>query len=185
MKKQKATLDDVTEVFFEASSSAALAMYQKVGKIPLALSALVKEGKDYKLVPINSGGLLDVEPRMAQVTIDSMLKPLITYTNEKGHKKARPVVFFLSIEADGVIRAGEKKEQAKIVINAARKEDKKGRTSVFKFVGDGFMNLTEPENNVWVEKPEEAEDGVSSMVQPMLDIVWRSYAVGKNMSLLV
>lgn len=183
MKKSKD--GGVTEIFFNASSAAALQIYKKSGKIPMSLSALVKEGKDYNLIPISDDGLKHIDTSMAQIAIDLMLKPLIEYSSLKEHKTARPVVFFMSVEAEGGLKDIEngEVEHSKIIITAARTENKKGKTNTFKVESDGFTKLTIPEDDVWQDKPNE-EDIPAALAQGLLDMMWKSYIVSKNMSLL-
>jgi hypothetical protein len=178
--KQEVTSD----IFFEASTAAALAMYKKLGKIPMGLSGLIKEGKDYNLIPIGDDELHHLSPDMAQIAIDLMLKPLVAYTNLKDHKTARPVVFFMSVAAEGGLKnENDEFEHSKLIITAARTEDQKGKTNTYKVEKNGFTKLTIPEDDVWQKKAND-EDIPATLAQGLLDMLWKSYAVAHNMSLL-
>lgn len=178
-KSQNATI----EIFFNSASGAALSAYQKNGRIPVAVSALVKNGKNYDLIPIGAG-LPEMDVRSAQYALDEAVKPLITYVNE--NKDSYPVVFFLSVTAEGMARDldSDETEDVSVIINAARTGDKKGKTAVYKIVKKpklSFVKLIPHGSEDWVIENDE-EDLPATLAQNLLDMVWRSFIIGQSMS---
>ena len=175
--------EKVIDVFFDASSSAALVAYQKHGKIPMSLSALVKNGKDYEAIPLGDDSLHNVDARLAQPVIDAIVSPLVKHINT--HKGAYPVMFFLSVAAHGGLRdldTGDI-EEADIIINSARTAYNKGKTNTFKIKDGSYTKIYQPKLDAWTS--EKDDDDISAvLLQGLLDMVWKSYVVEKNMSTL-
>jgi len=161
---------------------AALASYKKNGVVPVSLTALIKNGKDYDLIPIGEG-LPQIGARLAQLALDRALTPVVEYVNQ--NDGSYPVLFFLSCTAQGGLKdldSGDV-EDAKIIINAVKTQNKRGKTNTYKPTKDGFVKLTHPKSDVWSEVVEE-EDLPGALAQGLLDMVWISYIVKKNLSLL-
>lgn len=172
-------MKDNVDIFFRASSEASLMMYKKTGKIPVALSVLIKNKQDYELLPIGEG-VPEIDAKLAQTALDYALRPVVKYISE--HEGSFPILFFLSCTAEGGLKDldTDEIEQAHILITSARTQDKKGKTNAYKIKGKEFIKLTFPENDVWQEIPDE-KDLPAVFTQRLLDMVWKSFIVSKNM----
>ncbi len=171
---------NATEVFFKASSTAALTMFLKKGKVPMSLTALVKNGKSFEFIPVGDESLGHVDARLAQPVLDFAVKPLVEHIVE--NDGAYTVAFFLSVAAKGGLKDmdTDEVEEATVIINAIRTNDKKGKTNTFKISDGRYDKLTPPEDDVWKDSVDES-DIPSVLVQTLLDMVWKSFIVQKNM----
>lgn len=182
-------MKEVGEIFFKASSVASLESYQKIGRIPVAISALVKNKDKYELIPIESGmpdipirnGTPEMGFSLAQGALDLALRPLVQHI--RNNKGASTVAFFLSVTAEGELRdiETEKIEVARVIVNAIRTEKNIGKTNVFRITKNGFVKITLPEDDVW-EKDPGSDDLPSVAAQTILDMVWKEFIVAKNLS---
>jgi hypothetical protein len=169
--------------FFMAASRAAIEILDETGGIPVALSALVKKGRTYDLIPIGNASRARDVRMLDDDVLDKSIKSVVSHVNS--HKGAQPIVFFLSMVASGQTKdldTGET-EEVDCVISAARTSDRLGRTSVYKIKNKKYFDITQPENEKW-SKFREEDDIPCVLAQGILDKVWKSYIINYNMNLL-
>lgn len=175
----KAQLTPLREKFFKASSTAAIDMFKLRGQIPVTISALIKNKNKHELVPVSTN--VSSKNEVPELVMDRDVRELVKFVNENG---GSPIIFFISILGEGSVRQDGKDgpTNKSVIINSARTVDNMGKTSVYEISPVEIKLMYE--DSEWKQRPEEG-DLPAITAQQILDKVWKSFIVNKNMSALV